>query len=66
MTVKDGWHSIGGYTVYVDGGLVNRGVTGGRPIYPYRVRPDGVWTKDKGMTVAAFRAAVRRDTARMM
>lgn len=64
----DGWHVICGYDVYVEAGRILRGVkkdrNGGEvTCYPYRASRDGhSWYNDSGVTVSAFRAAVRRGT----
>ncbi len=55
-TLKDGWHEICGYDVYVEDGKILRDtkndINGGLvPAYPY--------------TVAAFREGVRRRTVAM-
>lgn len=63
MKVKDGWHVIAGYTVYVENGKALRGLSTDkqRAVFPYRAVKDG-WTSASGLTVGAFRSGVRRDT----
>lgn len=34
-TIKDGWHRIKGYEIYVKNGRVMRGMVGGGTVYPY-------------------------------
>lgn len=69
--VKDGWHTICGYEVYVEDGKVRRGiatVSGNQTtIYPYRWlgKPYNCYTSDPYMSVDAFRSAVNRGTAQM-
>lgn len=67
--VIDGWHKLCGYDVYIEGGFVIRGVSGGespRPVYPYRKSRYGGWDLEKRLTEAAFRAGVRRGTITML
>lgn len=69
--VKDGWHTICGYSVWVEDGKVRRGVSGEgcnmHPIYPYRWagKPHNCFVSDPNMSADAFRNAVRRGTAQM-
>ena len=64
--MKDGWHTIMGYDVYVEDGKVLRGTkdNGQLPAYVYRAGKRG-WELDCVVSVAAFRAGVRRGTIRM-
>ncbi len=64
--IKNGWHDIAGYRVWVEDGRVLRGLNldGDKTTYPYRWNGDG-WTNDAGLTVNAFRAGVKRDTIKM-
>lgn len=66
-TVKDGWHKIAGYDVYVKSGNVKRGVTadGQRATYPYRASKCGGWDNDPYMSVDNFRRKVNNGTAAM-
>lgn len=61
--IKDGWHTISGYTVYVEDGKVLRGLSSDKQkaVFPYRAVKDG-WTSASGLTVGAFRSGVRRET----
>lgn len=34
--MKDGWHVIADYQVYIEDGKVIRGIANGEPVYPYR------------------------------
>lgn len=67
--ISDGWHTISGYTVYVEDGKVIRGILGEgnaqRTAYPYRRARHGGWDNDSGLTVSAFRAGVARGTIQM-
>lgn len=67
MSTKDGWTRIAGYTVYVEDGRVRRGVKndGQETSYPYIASKQGGWDLDQSMTPDAFRAKVRRGTAKM-
>ena len=48
--VKDGWHEVYGYPVYVEDGKVN----------PYRACKYGGWDIDINMTLDALRAGLSR------
>ncbi len=66
-TMLDGWHTISGEELYIEGGTVLRGIktdsNGGRvTAYPYRRAKGGGWDKDTNMTVSAYRAGVARGT----
>ena len=67
--MKDGWHKIQGYLVFVEDGIVKRGRTEGWnavATWPYRTsRTSSGWWLDDTMTVSAFSARVRRGTAMM-
>ena len=69
--IKDGWHTICGYSVYVEDGKVRRGTTGEgcnmQPTSPYRWlgKPHNCFSSDPYMSVDAFRAGVRRGTVQM-
>lgn len=66
--VADGWHTIAGYEVYIEGGRVLRGLKDGGQLtaYPYRWdKKNGCWTNCSGLTVDAFRAGVRRESVTM-
>lgn len=72
-TIKDGWHDIMGYEVYVEDGKVIRGMKqsytglGKVSCYVFRASRYGGWDREyTGVTVAAFRAGVRRGTIAMM
>lgn len=70
--VQDGWHTICGHDVYVEDGIIRRGVEQRSPlnivpVYPYRYHAKGNrgwWRED--MTVDAFRAGVKRGTVNML
>lgn len=62
-----GWHIVAGYKVYVEDGKIVRGIVNPgwneRTGYVYRAsRTLKCWVKESGVTVAAFRAGVRRGT----
>ena len=66
--MKDGWHTIAGYKVYVEDGKIKRGITddGEKPIYVYRWNKKlECWTAEGDITQAAFQAGVRRETITM-
>ena len=78
--ITNGWHTICGYDVYVEGDRVMRGVTSGAnqtTTYPYRIHyewQDDIggkkrvargWDECVGITVDAFRAGIRRGTVSM-
>lgn len=68
--IKDGWHVICGYEVYVENGIVIRGIredyNGSRvSAYPYRACRSGGWDHDT-MSVDAFRAGVKRGTISLL
>ena len=67
--IKDGWHIIQGYKVYVEDGKILRGILGEgnaqRTAYPYRKNPRGGWDSESGLTVAAFKAGISRGTITM-
>ena len=66
----NGWKIVSGYEVFVKNGKIMRGVIenhNGSEItaYPYRLMPDGSWSREIGVTLAALRAAARRGTMEM-
>lgn len=68
--MKDGWHKICGYDVYVENDRVLRGTkaNGTLSAYVYRAcRTCGpaLWEAEDSITVNAFRTGVRRGTIRM-
>lgn len=81
MKMKDGWHIVCGYKVYIEDGCVMRGVSHDeeRPTAPYTVNwkyqktpygkikmiEDG-WDNDSGISVEAFRSGVKRGTKIML
>ena len=66
-TVKDGWHKIAGYDVYVDNGYIKRGTkdNGRLTAWPYRSGKDGGWDLDQYMTPDSFRRKVKNGSAAM-
>ena len=63
--MKDGWHSVYGWEVYVVDGKVMRGVSddGNMTVWPYRLNHKyGGWDICIGISVSAFRAGVKRAT----
>ncbi len=63
--IKDGWHNVGNYMVFVEDSKVKRGtddkVT--RTVYPYRwSKKLRCWTIDDGVSLAALRAGINRGT----
>ena len=65
--MKNGWHTISGYEVYIENDRVVRGLNEDemRTIYPYRVSRKYGCVNDAGLTVNAFRAGVKRGTVEM-
>ena len=69
--IKDGWHTIYGRKVYVEGGMVRRGIKEDRnhsqaAAYVYRASRRGGWDKEDGLSVAAFRAGIARGTIELL
>jgi hypothetical protein len=66
-TVKDGWHTIAGKSVYIEKGYIKRGMSddGQRTTYPYRAVKDG-WDNDPYMTPDTFRRKVKNGSAAMI
>ena len=71
--MKDGWHTIAGYEVYVEDGQIIRGIkydqNGGQlSAHVYRQdrarsgRACGLWTSEEKITPDAFRSGVWRGT----
>ena len=71
--MKDGWHTIAGYEVYVEDGYILRGIkhdqNGGQlSSHVYRQdrtisgRACDLWTSEEKITPDAFRSGVRRGT----
>ena len=65
--MKDGWHKICVYDVYVENDRVLRGTkaNGTLPSYVFRSCKHWNWVNASGITVNAFRSGVRRGTIRM-
>lgn len=65
--MKDGWHVINGYNVYVEDGFIIRGVSHdqSKAVYVYRALKTGGYGKETKITPAAFRAGVKRGTIDM-
>ena len=61
-SVKDGWHTVYGYDVYVEDGQVKRGIVKGCTAYPCRKSIYGGWSVDTHMTLDALRAGLSRET----
>lgn len=66
--MKDGWHVIAGYNVYVEDdkithGTLGEGTSNYRTAWPYRWdNKYNAWNNCTRLTVAAFRAGVKRGT----
>lgn len=67
--IKDGWHTICGYEVYVEDGYILRGVSSTDwrqvPTHVYRACKPSGWSSTGPITVDAFRSGVRRGTISM-
>lgn len=66
--MKDGWHVMAGYQVFVEDGKVIRGIANGEPVYPYRrieFQVERSGTLDTSMSPSALRACINRGTAMM-
>lgn len=65
--MKDGFHKIAGYDVYVENDKVLRGVSSDwtKTTYVYRACKKGGWDCVRSISVDAFRAGVRRGTIKM-
>ena len=64
--MKNGWHVINGWKVYVEDGRILRGIIGEgnnqTAAIPYRASRSGGWDSCGGLTVEAFRAGTKRRT----
>ena len=69
--VKDGWHTIQGYDICVENGIIKYGTLGEntshyRTAYPYRYNKlYDCWVKETSLTINAFSAGVRRGNIKM-
>lgn len=68
--IKDGWHTLYGWEVYVEEGRIMRGVKSDRNgssvcAYPYRKSTNNSWTIEDGISYWAFVSGVRRGTVCM-
>lgn len=68
--IKDGWHKICGWDVYIEDEKILRGIRedrNGSPVtaFPYRRTKDGSWTSQSGIGYWAFISGMRRQTVRM-
>ena len=66
-----GWKIAGGDDVYIEDGKVLRGIKldhNGYQVtaYPYRQSKSGGWDLISGISLAAFRAGIRRGTMKLM
>lgn len=64
------WRIAAGHEVFVENGKILRGMVRDsngsyKPTYPYRLNRNGTWIIETGVTLAAFRSAVRRGTMDM-
>lgn len=64
MKIRDGWHTIAGYEVYVEDGFIVRGISDDhqKPLYVYRSVRSGGYDREYNITPDAFRAGVRHGT----
>lgn len=69
--MTDGWHTLGGYMVYVEKNRVLRGVIGeylgAKTAYPYRRdrHHKNLWDNVSGLTCNAFKSGVKRGTIKL-
>lgn len=63
-TYTDGWHTIAGFKVYIEDGMITRGLSDDsqRPLYVYRKSRIRGYDKEDRITPDAFRAGVSRGT----
>ena len=65
--VKDGWHTVKGYEVYVEGGKVTRAVSdtgqGRVAVYTYRITKEGTYIRCN-VSLPALRAGLSRGSIR--
>ena len=61
------WKVVCGYDVFVEDGVIVRGMNGDgtKATYVYRKDRKGGWNKEDKITVEAFRSGVRRGTIQM-
>lgn len=65
--MKDGWHTILGYDVYVENNRILRGTLGEgftcRTAYPYKWNKTyRCWIKNTGVSINSFRNGVKRES----
>lgn len=65
--IKDGWHKVSGWDVYVEDGYILRGIdtdsNGSQvPVYVYRASHHGGYSREERITPAALRAGLNRGT----
>lgn len=65
--MKDGWHNILGYDVYIKNNKVLRGTLGEgstyRTAYPYKWdKTHRCWIKNTGVSINSFRNGVKRES----
>ncbi len=67
--IRDGWHKVAGYDVFVEGGKVLRGTIGSgtsyRTGYPYKYYRTGAYNV-AGISVNAFRYGVKRGNIELL
>lgn len=64
---KDGWHTLNGYDVYVEGNRVKRAISkdGQKTLYPYIACKSGGWDNVSGVfTLDELRGRINRGTAK--
>lgn len=77
--MKDGWHTLQGYCVFVQNGMIVRGVKSSLrlvsmedgyiydlPAYVYRASRYGGYIREFEITPAAFVAGVKRGTIKLL
>ena len=66
--VRDGWHKVYGYDVWVEDGWAVRGLSGDgqRPLYIYSVAKGGGYDLRDGVKLDALRKAMARGTMALL
>ena len=64
--MKNGWHMIMGFKIYVEDNKVLRGIDDNRTVYPYRWDNRlKCWNECSGISVSAFRKGLNEERMKM-